>query len=102
LLAQWQRQRIPDSHAFPADTSNMKWESCIGLRTTTQPCWLRSLATGRIGVLGSCLTKLKNELHRQQEGEFIETEKYKAEEQSPWWGGGEECPKSGCWRIDIV
>jgi hypothetical protein len=36
-----------------------------GLRASTQPCWLRRSAGRRVGVLGSCLTKLKGELHGQ-------------------------------------
>jgi hypothetical protein len=51
-------------------------EISIVPKASTQSYWRRCLARGRVRVPVSCLTKLKNELHRQQRvsivvGKFI-------------------------------
>jgi hypothetical protein len=42
------------------------WEICVGPKVSTQLCWFRCLTRGRVGILGSCLTELKNELCGQE------------------------------------
>jgi hypothetical protein len=72
---------------------------CVVPKPSTQPCWLRCLARGRAGFPGSCLTKPKNDLHRQLERvkwEFIEIKKYKGGEKSPQNCGGGGDGKRRC------
>jgi hypothetical protein len=52
---------------------------CTGLKASTLPWWLKCLASGNIGGLGSCLTKLKNELHGQRSLEIVKFIKWKNE-----------------------
>jgi hypothetical protein len=44
----------------------LKREICVGWKASIEPCWPRYLASGRVRVPGSCLTKPKNGLHRQR------------------------------------
>jgi hypothetical protein len=49
-----------DKTGLCTNTTNMIWETCVGLKASTEPCNQRE-----DWCPVSCLTKLKNELHGQ-------------------------------------
>jgi hypothetical protein len=82
---------------FPANVPNTTREVCVGQTASIQPCWLRCLATGKVGVQDSCLTKPKNELHGQQERVKQESllKNVKRESRVPRVAGGGSVPAEG-------